>query len=132
MSAPSIVILVPHPNRPAVLTTADGALPTTAGCPAGSSTADHLAAVTERLGALPPVLRIVLGQLNGNGESERLLVDLETIGLVAPDGLTWTDAEDLDLSAAPPDLHDGPRDDPACRVGGWIHVSQVQRARLRA
>jgi hypothetical protein len=145
MSAPSIVILVPHPSRSAVLTTADRALPTTTGSPGGSSTADQLAAVTERLGTLPPVLRIVLGEVDSSGESDRLLVDLETIGPIAPDGLTWTDDDALDLSVAPPDLLDairrsiarhrdgpGPLDPPQVRPGWMARASAWMTARMAA
>jgi hypothetical protein len=106
--ARQIVILVPHPNRPAVLTTEDGLLPMVTSN--GSSTTDQLDAVAARLGSLPPVLRIIIGPLDGQGEAPLRLVDLDTTGPDAPAGLRWTDTDGLDLArAAPPDLRDAAR-----------------------
>jgi hypothetical protein len=103
-----IVIVVPHPSRQAVLTTEDGALPATTS--SGSSTTDHLEAVTARLGTLPPVLRIVVGPLEADGESGPRLIDLDTIGPNAPAGFVWTDTDALDVvGAAPPQLHEAVR-----------------------
>jgi hypothetical protein len=129
-----IVVLVPHPARPAVLTTVDGALPSVASN--ASSTAELLDDVATRLGSLPPVLRIILGPLDREGESNLRFVDLETIGPDAPAGLTWTETAALDLVAAPPDLRDavdralvrhrdgaGPLDPPWSRPGWFARAS---------
>lgn len=105
-----LVILVPHPARPAVLTTADGALPSARW--QASSTLDQLDAVqldavAARLGSLPPVLRVVIEPIDGAGESGARLIECESVGPDAPAGLIWTDASALDLArAAPAGLHD--------------------------
>jgi hypothetical protein len=139
---PEIVVLVPHPTRRAVLTTEDRALPATTS--SGSSTADHLAAVAARLGSLPPVLRIVVGPLDRDGDSHYRLVDLDTIGPAAPAGFAWTATEALDLStAAPTELHEavrhavgrrrdgpGPLDPPWSRPGWFDRASAWMTDRM--
>lgn len=130
MSA-QFVILVPHPSRPSVLTTEDGALPATSS--SSLYTSDHLAAVEARLGSLPPVLRIVVGPDARDDEMGPRLVDLDTVGPDAPAGFIWTETDALDLAvAAPPPLQEavrraierhrdgpGPRDPPWARPG-WF------------
>jgi Phosphotransferase enzyme family len=137
-----IVILVPHPTRLAVLTTLDRALPTVMS--SASSTAELLDDVATRLGSLPPVLRIIMGPIDGDGESDLRLVDLETIGPDAPAGFTWTDPAALDLAAAaPPELRDavdraigrhrdgpGPLDPPWSRPGWFARASTWMTDRM--
>ena len=139
---PEIVVLVPHPSRRAVLTTEDGALPATTS--SGSSTTDLLAAVEARLGSLPPVLRIVVGPLDDDGQSGSRLVDLDTIGPDAPGGFAWTDTDALDLAtAAPTELHEavrhaigrhrdgpGPLDPPWSRPGWFDRASAWMTDRM--
>jgi hypothetical protein len=146
MSESELVILVPHPTRAAVLTTADGsALPTVAS-PPDASTTDRLAAVAASLGSLPPVLRIVVGRLGDDGNAAQFLVDLDTIGSDAPDGFAWTSTVDLDLAAAaPPELHGaieramrrrregpGPLDPPWTRPGWFGRASAWMTDRMAA
>ncbi len=135
MSEREIVILVPHPIRPAVLTTMDGpALPRATS--AGASTTDHLDAVAARLGSLPTVLRIVAGRMGEDGEPDQLLVDLETIGPDPPEGLDWTDSDALDLIAAAPTALRGAierairrrRDGPGPLDPPWTHPGWFGRA----
>lgn len=136
MDAPAIeiVIFVPHPSRQAILTTADGALPTTTS--PTSSTVEQLDAVAGRIGTLPPVLRIVLGTGDAPEDAIPRLVVLEPIGADAPTGLTWTDTAALDLTAAvPPELHavvrraiDRHRDGPGPRDVPWSQPGWFERA----
>lgn len=131
MSDPEIVILVPNPDRTAVLTTDDGLLPRATASDGG--TTDQLDAVEARLGSLPPVLRIVIGPLDADGEAPLRLADLDTIGPDAPAGFAWTDPARLDLArAVPSDLlaathraigrhRDGPGPlDPPWSRPGWL------------
>ena len=144
MSAQEIqsVILVPHPRRPAVLTTASGTLPTVTSTE--WSTTELLGAVAARLGSLPPVLRIVTGPIDGTGDSNLRLVQLDAIGPDAPAGLTWTDSAALDLAAAAPlDLRaavqraigrqrnePGPLDPPWSRPGWFARTSAWMTDRM--
>jgi hypothetical protein len=142
-----LVILVPHPDRPAVLTTTDGVLPTVTW--QASSTLDQLDpvqldSVAARLGSLPPVLRSVLGPIDEAGDADIRLVEFETIGPDAPAGLTWTDTAVLDLAtAAPIGLHDavrhaigryregpGPLDPPWSRPGWFGRASAWMLERM--
>ena len=143
MSDREIVMLVPNPDRTAVLTTADGHLPrATASDP---WTTDQLDAVEARLGSLPPVLRIVIGPLDADGEAPLRLADFDTIGPDAPAGLTWTATDRLDLPRAVPNgLLDaarraigrhrdgpGPRDPPWSRPGWLARASTWMTDRMR-
>ena len=136
------VLLVPHPSRRSVLTTEDGALPTTSS--SSLYTRDHLAAVEGRLGSMPPVLRLVVGPDARGDEFGPRLVDLDTIGPDAPAGFTWTDTDTLDLvAAAPPQLQeavrraigrhrDGPdqRDPPWARPGWFATAAHWMTDRM--
>ena len=144
MDAPAIqiVVFVPHPGLPALLTTADGALPTTTS--PTSSTVEQLDAVAARLGSLPPVLRIVLGAGDAPEDAIPRLVVVEAIGPKAPTGLTWTDSATLDVTtAAPPELRGvvsraiarhrdgpGPRDVPWSQPGWFGRASAWMTARM--
>ena len=143
MSDREIVILVPNPDRSAVLTTEDGRLPRATS--SATSTTDQLDAVTARLGSLPPVLRIVIGPLDAEGEAPLRLADFDTIGPDAPAGCTWTATDTLDPArATPPELHDaarramerhrdgpGPLDPPWSRPGWWARASTWMTDRMR-
>ena len=136
------VVLVPHPTRPAVLTTMDGAVPTVTS--KASSTTELLDDVAARLGSLPPVLRIVTGPMDRGRDSSHRLVELETIGADAPTGLTWTEIADLDPgTSVPPELRDavrravarhrdgpGPLDPPWSRAGWFARASAWMTDRM--
>lgn len=142
MPTRKLVALVPHPDRAAVLATGDGALP--AATSTGTSVTDLLAAVEARLGVLPPVLRIVVGPFDNDGDAKLRLVDFGAIGPDAPEGFRWTDTTALDLArAAPADLHDairraigrhrdgpGPLDPPWARPGWFDRASAWMTARM--
>lgn len=144
MPTREIFALVPNPSRSAVLTTADGVLPTATST--RSSTTDLLAAVEGRLGSLPRVLRIVVGPLDDQGDAEHRLFDLDTIGQDPPTGFRWTDTAALDLSqAAPVGLHEaigraiarhrngpGPLDPPWSRPGWFDRASAWMVDRMAA
>jgi hypothetical protein len=137
-----LVLLVPHPARPAVLTTDDGALPTVTS--RASSTSGQLDDVASRLGSRPPVLRIVVGPSDGSFESHLQLVILETVGPDAPAGLTWTETAVLDRArAAPMELRDAlvraierhrdgpdPLDPPWSRPGWFARASAWMTDRM--
>ena len=136
------VILLPHPTRPAVLTTASGTLPTVTSTE--WATTELLGAVAARLGSLSPVLRIVTGPIDRAGDSNLRLVELDAFGPDAPAGLTWTDSAALDLAVAvPPDLRaavqraigrqrnePGPLDPPWSRPGWFARASAWMTARM--
>ena len=144
MAGPELVLLVPHPTRSAVLTTVNGALPTVTA--PGPRTVEQLVAVAERLGSLPPVLRKAVGRMGEDGDATLLLVDLETIGPEAPDGLRWTNTADLDLATAvAPELRGameraiarhrdgpGPLDPPWARPGWFARVSSWMTQQMAA
>ena len=143
MSDRQIVILVPNPDRTAVLTTEDGFLPRAMASDTG--TTDQLDAVEARLGSLPPVLRIVIGPLEADGEAALRLADFDAIGPDAPAGLTWTDPDSLDLPRAlPSELLNaarraigrhrggpGPQDPPWSRPGWLARASTWMTDRMR-
>jgi hypothetical protein len=139
-----LVILVRHHSRPAVLTTAEGALPTAA--TAESTISGKLDGVAARLGSLPPVLRIVLGPLDRAGDSDLQLVELEADGPDTLAGLSWTEAAALDLATVAPEgiadavarairrLRDGPGllDPPWSRPGWFARASAWMTDRMTA
>ena len=98
-----LVVLVPHPDRPALLTPADDPtrLPATAldgefRLPAA------LDAIRDLLGTLPPVLRVGYARTDADGEASLVIVDLETVGSGAPPGLSWTDRDAFPLGSIEP------------------------------
>ncbi len=129
-----IVVLVPHPERPDLLTRADdlASLPTTV-VDGEFQLPAALAAIGDLLGSVPPVLRVGYARTDSTGEATLVVVDLETIGPEAPVGLAWTDRLALPVEALEPvELRtilprwiqrrvNGPTpDDPAWAHPGWF------------
>lgn len=98
-----IVVLVPHPERPALLTTARDAtrLPSTA-IQGEYSVAAVVTAIETLLGGTAPLLRVSQRCSSSDGEPALVVADLETVGHDAPDGFTWTDWSGLRLDELQP------------------------------
>lgn len=110
----TVVVLVPHPSRPAVLTTvapewsSDGAprLPTLT-LERAFKTRDCLTAIEALLGVAPTPLRIDTRRVDADGDAEVVVVDLESFGPEAPSPYAWTDWAEVPLETLePPELRD--------------------------
>jgi hypothetical protein len=110
----TIVVLVPHPGRPAVLTSAAPTWPPGAviGLPQvilerEFTTRACLTAIEALLGIQPRALRIDPRRRDADGDPTVVVVDLEAFGPDAPSPYEWTDWADLPLdSLEPPELRD--------------------------
>ena len=136
----TIVVLVPHPSRPALLTTAAPTWPPGAviGLPhvildREFTTRACLTAIEALLGVPPRALRIDPRRRDADGDPTVVVVDLEAFGPDAPSPYEWTDWAALPLdSLEPPELRDavprwvgrrrlGPTvGDPPWSVPGWF------------
>jgi phosphotransferase family enzyme len=136
----TIVVLVPHPSRPALLTTAAPTWPPGAviGLPLvildrEFTTRACLTAIEALLGVQPRALRIDPRRRDADGDPTVVVVDLDAFGPDAPSPYEWTDWAALPLdSLEPPELRDavprwvgrrrlGPTvGDPPWSVPGWF------------
>jgi hypothetical protein len=112
----TVVALVPHPDRPAVLTAASAAdgprLPTATidGAPTLETSLD---AVEAMLGVVPIALRADSLGWTADDEPTLMLLDIDPIGPRAPSSFRWTPWAELRLDGLAPDvLRDG--------VARWI------------
>ncbi len=152
----TIVVLVPHPSRPAVLTSTPTEWSTdqVVGLPTLTlerdfTTSACLTAIEALLGVHPVALRIDSAQRDADGDPMLAVVDLEAFGPDAPSPYTWTDWAALPLdSLEPPELREavprwigrrqlGPTiGDPPWSVAGWFERASrwmIERmAELRA
>ena len=140
----TVVLLVPHPDRPSILTTPDGDLPT-ASFEGEYWTRLAIDAAEQVLGCLPPVLRLDHHRLDADGEPMLTVIELETLGHEAPNGLVWTPWASLSAGAHDPDIAGdlerwiqrrthGPFPlDPPWSVAGWqARASAWMADRIRA
>ena len=152
----TVILLVPHPRRPALLTTAAsesssvGAvrLPTLT-LEREFGTRECLTAIEALLGVAPTPLRIDTRRVDADGDAEVVVVDLESIGAKAPSPFSWTDWAAVPIETLePPELRDalprwigrrqlGPTaGDPPWSVPGWFERASAwmveQMAELRA
>ncbi len=152
----TVVVLVPHPTRRAMLTSV---LPEWSSDPVGRlptlvierdfTTSACLTAIEALLGVPPRPLRIDPRRRDADGDPTLVVVDLEAIGPDAPSPYTWTDWATVSLDALePPELREvlprwiGRRElgptigDPPWSVAGWFERASgwmVERmAELRA
>jgi hypothetical protein len=110
----TVVVLVPHPSRPAVLTSPAPSWPPDAviGLPQvilerEFTTRACLTAIEALLGATPRALRIDSRRRDADGDPTVVIVDLEAIGPDAPSPFQWTDWAELPLDLLePPELRD--------------------------
>lgn len=135
----TIVVLVPHPSRRALLASAPPEwssdpvvrLPTVA-LGTDFSTRACLTAVEALIGVQPRALRIDTRRRDGDGDPTLVVVDLEPFGPEAPSPYVWTDWATIPLdSLEPPELREavprwiGRRElgptigDPPWSVAGW-------------
>lgn len=136
----TIVVLVPHPSRRALLASAPAEwssdavarLPTVA-LDRDFTTSTCLTAIEALLGVQPRALRIDPRRRDTDGEPTLVIVDLEAFGPDAPSPYAWTDWATLPLgSLEPPELREalprwmGRRElgptagDPPWSVPGWF------------
>jgi aminoglycoside phosphotransferase (APT) family kinase protein len=145
MAGCGVVLLVPHPERPALLTRAEEPTRLPGAEIEGSFTVPAMLEVIDGLlGRGSPVLRIGYHRMGADGEPSLVSVDLETIGADAPDGLAWTDwaslptevLEPAELGSVLPRWIDrretGPTPaDPPWAVAGWLdRVTRWIEARI--
>lgn len=136
----TIVVLVPHPSRRALLASAPPewssdrvGQPPTVALDSDFTTSACLTAVEALLGVQPRALRIDTRRRDPSGEPTLAVVDLEAIGPDAPSPFVWTDWATLPLdSLEPPELREalprwiGRRElgptiaDPPWSVAGWF------------
>jgi hypothetical protein len=141
----TVVVLVPHPKRPAMLTAAapewsgGGALQ----LPTLTLQSDFtiracLTAIEALLGTVPVPLRIDTRRTDADGDPAVVVVDLAAIGPDAPSPYAWTDWADVPLEPLePPEVRDalprwigrrqlGPSAaDPPWAVPGWFERASM-------
>jgi Phosphotransferase enzyme family len=134
----TIVVLVPHPSRPAVLTSAPAWRPgAVVGLPhvildREFTTRVCLTAIEALLGVQPRALRIDPRRRDPDGDPTVVVVELEPFGQDAPSPYVWTDWTSLPVeSIEPPELrgalprwierrHGPAAADPPWSVSGWF------------
>ena len=126
----TVVLLVPHPDRLSLLTTPGDELPTTT-FEGEYWTRLAIDAAERLLGRLPPVLRLDHHHLDSDGEPRLTVIDLETVGREAPEGMAWTPWASLVPGALDAEIagdlerwirrrSDGPFPlDPPWSIAGW-------------
>ncbi len=127
----TIVLLVAHPKRQAVLTAAEAGLPT-ADVDGQPTVRLAEAAFESTIGPVGPILRFSTHGGPDDDHPDRAILELETVGAKAPAGHRWTRFDDLDVDGLEPTLRkpvrrwirrqlDGPAPlDPPWSRSGWF------------
>ncbi len=109
----TVVVLVPHPSRPAMLTlvapawTDGAAQPPTLTIARDFKVRDCLTAIEALLGVVPVPLRMDTRRVDADGDPLVVVVDLAAIGPDAPSPFEWTDWAAVPLETLePPELRE--------------------------